>query len=288
MFEFDIFREEVLKDYNSKKDHNLLASKLEAPSPANLRNYALQLYHLGLSSDDAAIFQAYFNATNKYEDLEKAIKKFDLGKLKSIQNFLTGATKLPDEEIVKLVAVLINFKPRPFQEWRENWKKENATPAVDENSALPLHEPLKVADHAALNQSTNTSIKINSSPRNIAIGTSILLALGTMTFVGVNQLKSDGCMYWNGENYVAIDCQSKMNNIELLLVNEDDLKNFRKITRTDTLTEKQVNKVWYSKIDEQVEFFTQSGNHPVERERILKPATWYMIKKYRNSRVEKE
>jgi len=49
---------------------------------------------------------------------------------------------------------------------------------------------------------------------------------------------------------------------------------------SDTLTKNSLGKVWYSKIDGKVEFFTSAGFHPVHIDRRLKPLTDYMIKKY--------
>ena len=115
MFEFDIFREEVLADYTNKRNEGTLPTSLENPSPANLRNYALYLYCKGLNKEDRIVFEEYFNSNVKVDDLEKAINTTELGKLKSVQNFLNGTTRNPDEIIAKLLAVLIDFKPRPFR-----------------------------------------------------------------------------------------------------------------------------------------------------------------------------
>jgi len=45
------------------------------------------------------------------------------------------------------------------------------------------------------------------------------------------------------------------------------------------------NKVWYSKIDSEVEFFTKPGFHPLHKDKPLKPATSYIIEKYSRART---
>jgi hypothetical protein len=50
--------------------------------------------------------------------------------------------------------------------------------------------------------------------------------------------------------------------------------------RPDTLTQRALGHVWYSKIDGLVEFYTAGGIHPVHRERRLRPLTAYILQKY--------
>ena len=63
-------------------------------------------------------------------------------------------------------------------------------------------------------------------------------------------------------------------------LDRDRLENFQKIQRLDTLNLEDVNKVWYSKVNNEVEFFTAPGLHPEHQERGLKLATKYIIEKY--------
>lgn len=287
MFEFDIFREEVLADYTKKRNQGALPTSLENPSPANLRNYASNKYRQGLNKEDGKVFEEYFNSNARVDDLEKAIRTFDLGKLKSVQNFLNGTTKIPDEIIVKLVAALIDFSPRPFVEWRisfQNLQHDESKAPVD------LEKP-QMSNNVERNQlfRTTESTKPTKKTRlnKILVISAASLSFAAVGYMTSSQLKPDGCMYWDGAQYVKIDCKEDIKHAEKLILDPRDLVHFKKITQTDTLQEKHVNKVWYSKINNEVEFFTSAGKHPLHKERTLKPATWYMIKKYKASNPTK-
>lgn len=87
------------------------------------------------------------------------------------------------------------------------------------------------------------------------------------------------CMYWNGEIYVEVFCDEKIEDAEVLGLNEE-AKIMRKITRPDTLTEENsLGKVWYDKSNNHVEFFTYYGKHP-ENGKTLKEVTSHILEKY--------
>ena len=87
-------------------------------------------------------------------------------------------------------------------------------------------------------------------------------------------------MYWNGERYIATDSSSLGPQLEVIPMNEQPFKYLKLITRPDTLTvENALHKVWYSKSNNEVEFFTSFGKHP-ENGKALKDATEYIIETY--------
>jgi hypothetical protein len=87
-------------------------------------------------------------------------------------------------------------------------------------------------------------------------------------------------MCWIKDHYQGISCKDKSANGDVFGVDSLQMVNFRKITRPDTLTQRSLGHVWYSKIDGEVEFYTSGGFHPVHRERKLRPLTIYMLQKY--------
>ncbi len=283
MFEFDIFREQVLAEYTKKRNEGTLPTSLENPSPANLRNYALYLYCKGLNKEDRIVFEEYFNSNVKVDDLEKAINTTELGKLKSVQNFLNGTTRNPDEIIAKLLAVLIDFKPRPFVEWRKSFQQHQQVEFKTSDRIEYAQKDNNIVQSQSFKPTVIAKPKKKNGLNKILVISAASLSFATLCYMTVSQLKTDGCMYWDGTKYIEIDCKEEIRHAEKLVLNPIDLVHFRKITQTDTLQEKHVNKVWYSKINNEVEFFTSAGRHPINKERTLKPATWYMIKKYRTS-----
>lgn len=290
MFEFDRFRSEVLNDYIAKKDNSSMPTRLSNPSPANLRDYAISCVKDGLTANDMPIFQEFFNPEKSHENMEKAIRKTDLGKLKSVQNYLMGNTKEPSEIIVKLSAILIDFQPRPFHKWRaENLEKEETeiseTTSEEHISKERTDEhPIIQEKNEEISNPTNHNWLSKISGLNKKSLISIVgFALIPLSFITYNRLKTKHCAYWDGEQYISIDCGESLSSHEIIRVNDESTLKMKKITRPDTLTKTDKNKVWYSKIDSEVEFFTKPGFHPLHKDKPLKPATSYIIEKYRKA-----
>ncbi len=84
-------------------------------------------------------------------------------------------------------------------------------------------------------------------------------------------------MYWNGNEYIPEDCNQPKNN--LIAIDLKKLVNFKKITIPDTITEKSLSKVWYSKYNNEVEFFTADGVNP-ENGKELRQLTKHMWSNY--------
>ncbi|AZA87735.1 hypothetical protein EG349_13485 [Chryseobacterium shandongense] len=101
----------------------------------------------------------------------------------------------------------------------------------------------------------------------------------TLPFIGKSH-QDKKYMYWNGERYIATDSSSLGPQLEVIPMNEQPFKYLKLITRPDTLTvENALHKVWYSKSNNEVEFFTSFGKHP-ENGKALKDATEYIIETY--------
>src|SRR5690606_7908889 len=117
MSDFDRFQEEVINTYHEKKEKRLLPIELERASPTQLMNYCLTLLYRGELANDSPTLNWIFNPFNKYSDLETGIKEFGADGFRSLRNFIIGKTTNPREPIVKLLAVLIDFQPRPYDKW---------------------------------------------------------------------------------------------------------------------------------------------------------------------------
>jgi hypothetical protein len=91
--------------------------------------------------------------------------------------------------------------------------------------------------------------------------------------------KPGGCMYWVEDHYQSIPCDQKVPNKFMVAFDSAKVKNFRKIP-SDNITLRSLGLVWYSKINNEVEFFTASGDHPIVIDRHLKPITALIVKKY--------
>lgn len=100
------------------------------------------------------------------------------------------------------------------------------------------------------------------------------------TYVIVKSTKKQ-CMYWNGEHYVSIACDERLDNASVIVFNEETANNLKRILRPDTLTENSVRKVWYNKVwTDSIDFYTDSGSVPTNSNKRLMPMTNYILNKY--------
>lgn len=117
----------------------------------------------------------------------------------------------------------------------------------------------------------------------------LCLASGSVMFskkpkgVGFAGILDQGphCMYWDKNEYKPVDCDDK-NPIygQKIPFDYETMEYFKRIERKDTLTvDNAVGKVWYSKYNGEVEFFTADGIDP-NNGRELRKATPFMIDKY--------
>lgn len=119
----------------------------------------------------------------------------------------------------------------------------------------------------------------------IACSTFLLLILGGyFLFWRPNTVRSpikpllaQQCMYWTGDHYEPISCSEKINNPSVVPLNTHRLNRLRKITSPDTLTKNSVGRVWYTRISGKHEFFTDSGRHPIDTAKKLRPLTRYIL-----------
>lgn len=117
--------------------------------------------------------------------------------------------------------------------------------------------------------------------RKAAIVGVLLAVTGTSGYLLRNSPPSDGgCMYWAKDHFQPIPCNQPIPNTLVIALDTARVKHFKKITRPDTITNRAKGGVWYSKIDNEIEFFTTGGEHPVINSRHLKPITDYIIDKY--------
>jgi hypothetical protein len=87
-------------------------------------------------------------------------------------------------------------------------------------------------------------------------------------------------MCWTGDHYRRVSCKQRPGENPVYALDSLKLEKFKRITTPDTLTANAVGRVWYSKIDGKIEYFTADGFHPVHTERHLHPLTVYILNKY--------
>ncbi|SKB95971.1 hypothetical protein SAMN05660226_04010 [Parapedobacter luteus] len=318
MSEFDKFKEEVINTYREKKEKHALPSELERPSPAQLMRYCLVLLRRGDIKQDIPTLLKIFNADNKHADLETAIRKFGTDGFKPLKNFIIGKTSKPRENIVKLLAILIDFQPRPFDKWREAQRsdsKENqkedqeetaadppadqaeecqADMAIKENEDVPKGQKNEVSTSASENAGKEGSGKgqAKSGVWSTIKKPALYGMVAFLATIGAYRLADSfdrECMYWRTDRYVPIACHTKIEDAKIIPLNKQLAKNFRKIMQPDTLTKDALGKVWYVKVTvDSIEFYTAPGFYPLDTNKRLKPVTPYILDKYVFNRQKKQ
>lgn len=91
---------------------------------------------------------------------------------------------------------------------------------------------------------------------------------------------NEACMYWDEDHYQPVSCNQKIENVQVIALDTAILKKAHKITRPDTITLNAIGSVWYVKYRGELEYYTDSGSHPLDPNLRLKPITAYMIRKY--------
>lgn len=152
-----------------------------------------------------------------------------------------------------------------------NQNTPNVVPIIKE------HGHNKQTGKGVLGKIKDTSINKVASAMilSLAIGTS-----GIWWFLSQQTPPNGSCMYWKEDHYEAIGCDHRIPGAVIIGLDIELLKNFQKITMPDTITYASLEKVWYSKIDNKIEFFTAYGRHPVIMKYKLRPITIYIIDKY--------
>ncbi len=264
---------------------------LNNPSLALLRDFCLSKCNEGLNNLDNDIFRKYFG---KEDDLGKLIYNYDTNQFKAIESFLKGRNKKTSIENLNLIAILIDFNPRPFNEFIKQGSK---TPVIENNnklegiktdSIIEKNDEKEIESTDAIKKTIINPVhtiekKINKSWfKKNQIKSSLLLigiiTIGFFAFVFFTNTKN--CIQWNKDHYEEVDCNTTNQKMNFALSNpiikkdQNLYDNFKKITVSDTTTffnKDGSPKVWYGKsFNGTHECFTMPGLHPETGETLKK------------------
>lgn len=270
---FDHYRLAVQKQYLVAKTGRH-ASFLENPSPAQLRNLCILLAGEPLSKHDENVFRDYFGARAD-EPIKKAIERFGLGRLRSLQDLLLGE-RSGNLTRVELAAVIVGLEPRPLRKFQRMDLADDEK-EIDDSDLKDL-TPQK--GHGIQNVEVGRKNRLKKG--GIILVTLALLGFGGSKFISVG---TKDCMQWHIDHYRQVDC-SEVQGIMAegpMTVKKEPLifEKMRKINVSDTTTFFKDGKpvVWYGKNNKKCEFFSHYGLHP-ETGKTLKPVTKYIVDKY--------
>lgn len=256
---------------------------LQNPSPAELKNLCLLLWDRGCSNLDQEILVRFFDLNDK-STKQKQIENFDVDKFRPISNFLKGRTETTRLINLDVIALLVDFNPRPYWKFISG-NKEELTEVVAVNEIVKKEERVEEEDKKEV--AIFEELKKKSISKKMAFAVISLFVFGSAGYGVKNILFRDkNCMVWVNNHYEAVEYDVVKDTAEVCPFNQEVLNHFKKITVCDTTTffkngDTDNPVVWYGKgpNKKEYEYFNQPGLHP-ETGKTLKPISKYIIGKY--------
>jgi hypothetical protein len=261
---------------------------LDNPSPAQLRELCLLKFDNGLNKIDEGIFRIYYKV-NETDNLRDAIYNYHIPKFKTIQSFLAEENKKTNIQNLNLMAVLVDFNPRPFNKFTKGSSEEYVNDAKNDGKVV-AETAKEIAGPETINPlytGTPLGVPLAKPKRNLRKNATIGLIISIIVFSVCYTAKGfifpkKECMEWKDNHYELVDCKSGQLGIHRNAIPYDPVEFNRKkldVCNTTPFFKNHKPIVWYSKQDNTVEFFNMDGNHPVT-DCELKQITQYMIDKY--------
>jgi len=288
---FSDYKAAVINSYQQKMKEGSLSLNLQQPTPAKLKKECLSVFGIRRSHNDLEILSQFFGHRAEDAAYEAAIRTMDTDKFRPLVKLLIGKVRDTEDKNIALLSWLIDFNPRPYRfrssltnnETDAEGNKEHADTFIiaEKPGTAPLEaENLNLVSGMGTAGAPKSGNKMNyfheyKKQGLIGLGFLIISVLGISFYTSKPQ-----CMYWTGDQYEAIACDKKAPNIQPVLADDFKLEHFKRITKRDTLTYQDINKVWYASVDKQIEFYTTDGEDPRLAGRQLKPMSKYIFEKY--------
>jgi len=286
--ELEAYKEAIRLKYEIEKMKSY-SSFLLVPSRAKLRQLCVERLKDNATVDDLKSFHLFFGFEFGMGTINKLQTQTD--KFRPIETFLKGETDLTDIEGINIAAILVDFKPRPFNRFIKadfNLSDERLTTLKNTKSKeyYSVNDSLKPDNTAKA-----VSVQSLKKGLNKKVGIGILSLIGVFS-VGYTAnglfFTEKECMQWQKNHYELVDCDEKgTEGLTLIEPVRKDVLNLKQIDVCDTTTFFKKGKpvVWYCKVAGKPEFFNTHGVHP-ETGKALRPVTYYIIKKYVESSNE--
>ncbi|MBZ4192555.1 hypothetical protein [Niabella beijingensis] len=288
--------DQILQDYEQKKSSGILHLNLSAPTPARLRDECRIVCTEKWQRKDEQTLRNFFGKTGDERTYPRIIENFDIDKFRPLINFINNPKIRTDEKNIELLAWLTGFEPRPYTSWEKNGIRELdelvmevAVPEeehkpvgeVQEDNTMEGNKEEEVEVFAAKPEAPvkpRFRFKIRTAP--LIISVLALLGIPGYRYITWDHSKEDACMYWTGDHYQQIPCNQKVYGALVIPLDTVKLLHFRKVTRPDTITEADINRMSYIRLNGGIEFYTRKGEHPVYTERSLSPLTEHIYEKH--------
>ncbi|WP_298737811.1 hypothetical protein [uncultured Chitinophaga sp.] len=277
----------VREAYKQKKTASTLPHGLLHLTSAKLKAECLKKCTNAVSKRDEKVIRDFCEDLNESKTCHMLLQRCDTDKFKPLVYYLKEKSGSTDQKNIELLAWLLDFPGRP-------WELGKVYPVTEDTiEKEEMEEKPEKGTGSTAKEAKPTGVKpvtINitdklkgKSTKTMAAAVMLSLALGTGSMwwlKGSQSPGSNGCMYWKEDHYERIACDQKVSDAMVIALDEMKLKHFRKISRPDTITYNAIGRIWYSKIDGKIEYYTAGGEHPVAFDHRLKPISKYIIDKY--------
>ncbi len=298
------YQEAVLEKYKREKGGEMLGYLAE-PTRKSIREACLWLLDRRREKNDIRTLNRFFQF-KEGEDKARHIERLTsekADKFVPIIQFLKQITKTTSPENIELISWLIDFKPRPLQEYLISiqliYGGDGSNPEIineqeefiDRNvdaSEQKKEEERKKQDKAKKEEEKKRRRRIITISISIAFGMTMLI-LGIQKW-SLNNLKNNfnghECMTWADSLYVKVSCNKGPFSQFGTMVDSLDQMKLEKMRKVKVHAAYQFFSdtgeplIWYyKKSSNEIEYFTAPGLHPINRE-TLRKITPYIIQTY--------
>lgn len=253
----------VIQEFNTDK-FKPLDSYLKAAGEKSINDRNLELLAWLINFQHRPFTFGMEVILSDWERFSIEISESGAGEIKTIQEF-PNITKEQEEKVAETEQEEKSLAKQPEVEMQVI-KKEPDKLYLENNSGGPSK---------------------NKFRNGIIIFLSLVISFGGI-YIGQQKKSGEtefgnmntGCMYWTNDHYEKLPCNEDGKGRLILPMNEEKMKRFKKITNTDTITEKSIGLIYYIKNEGEIEYFTGGGNHPIYVTRPLKVLSSYMFDKY--------
>jgi hypothetical protein len=270
------YKELVLADFDQKLADEQLPIELISPTRKSLKALSVDVCAQRFDPKDESMLRSFFGPKEDAAAYMKAIQKTSADHFKTLHNFLNNRNINTAFDNIRLLAWLIDFKPRPY------------------SPNLPVPEPPVVKIRLSGKRPTDPNVgDIKTSPgveptrgnrKRIVIYVALVILITLAGYLVYDHQKQwpsgyEGCMVWTDDKYQPIDCTQKRGNLPIFKLDTQKVTDFKRVS-TDTLSPRALGHVWYAKFSGQIEFYSDSGQHPVDTNKRLLPLTSHILNKY--------
>jgi hypothetical protein len=273
----DEYKELVLADFDQKLTDELLPPELVSPTRKSLKAHSINVCAQRFDPKDKLLLNSFFGAKDDADAYMKAIRKLSAeSSFKTLHNFLNDRSINTAFKNINLLAWLIDFRPRPYH-------PDLKIPVLPVATVFqPQKNLIKPDDTKRPAPSVKAGLLKNK--RKVILYAALFMMITLIGYFIVDRpikghIEHAECMVWSGDHYQQVDCKQKPGNIPILKLDTQKLAYFKRVNK-DTLTPRALGHVWYVKVNGEIEFYSDSGQHPIYTNKRLLRLTSYILNKY--------